>query len=297
MGKVLKRYKFFTRIRGKADADVICVKNNLRSFYTSRSQPVTVKILLSKTRNASHLSNEVNIRQQLEKFETLNVPRIFEYDLNFDPPFICEELILGRRLHRRKDATQIVNQLCLPLWQTYEKHGIHLKKIRDLIDLPNAQKNLSELCAAHWWDDRWLDRASFVKQTITFLEKGGLITTSVGHGDLGLANLMIGNDGRIFVLDWECSKPMPIASDVLEVALAVPEAEKLFAAKLDQYAVQLNNPAILCAKSQFFFAIAEYLLQYGVNKRLQKPRKFTGHFNLANRLLRQGLKLPERVPA
>ncbi|MEP6662296.1 MAG: phosphotransferase [Verrucomicrobiota bacterium] len=297
LGKVLKRYKFFTRIRGKANADVICVKNNIRSFYINRSQPVTLKILLSKTRNASHLSNDVSIRQRMGKFETLNIPRILEHNLDFDPPFLCEELIIGRRLHRHKDAAQIVNQLCLPLWQTYEKHGIDLKNLHDLVDLPNAKQILTELCAAHRWDNRWLNRASFVEQTINFLGNGGLVTCSVGHGDLGLANLMMSNDGRVFVLDWECAKPMPIASDVLELALTVPETKKIFTEKLNQFATQRGEPAVLCGRAQFFFAIAEYLLRYGSTKRLQKPRKFMAHFDLADRLLRQGLKSSANVLA
>lgn len=283
--KVLKRYEFFTRFQAAAAADVVCVKNNIRAFYVDRSSPVTTKVLLSKSRNLSHLRNDVEIRSRVVNYGTVNLPRIIDCDLEFDPPFICEELVFGRRFNPRRDSALLAESFFPQWWRTYEKHGFHFKKFDTLCDTRDAANILERLCATHEWEGDWMDRDQFVTKAVELLSQEPIVTCTTGHGDLCLANLMLSTKGDIYVLDWECSKEMPVIGDLLKLILDVPHIRELVEKGMDCLARQHVNIRVVPFRAQLFLAIVAHLLSYGRAKPLLKPRKFTTHLAEANALL------------
>ncbi|MBE9541145.1 MAG: phosphotransferase, partial [Proteobacteria bacterium] len=113
-----------------------------------------------------------------------------------------------------RDRSIISQRLCPQLWHTYERLGIKLRKIRDVINLTNVSEILHDACNMVEWHNTWCDRGAFLSRTLDLLEGNFCLPFSIGHGDLSFGNMIMSQDGEIYIVDWECAKEMPIVFDL-----------------------------------------------------------------------------------
>jgi hypothetical protein len=289
--KVIKRYHFFTTYRAQTAATVIYVKNNVRTFYLDSPQPMTAKVLLSKTRDLDNMRREIETRAQLSQYRTLPLPQILRSDLNATPPFLAEELVTGRPLHRRRDAADLLAKLCPQLWQTYQQHGLVLKPVRERPDSGDAAEMLRKICAAHLWEKGWIEKEHFIRKACELLESDFTIPFSVGHGDIRSQNIIVRLDGTIFLLDWESAHEMPVISDILDLTLRVPETRPFFSEQMEALSRQNPDKKVLGFRGQLFFAVVDRLVRYAQQRSLRKPRKFQDELACASQVLTEGASL------
>ncbi|MCJ7772401.1 MAG: aminoglycoside phosphotransferase family protein [Desulfobacterales bacterium] len=243
-------------------AQAIRIKNNVRSYYVNASPPFSTKILISKTRTVKDMKNEIHIRSQVESFDTVKVPKILQCHMEYDPPFFCEEIISGRKLDLLRDTAIISQKLCPQLWYTYERFGIKLRKIQDAIDLTNVSEIFHDACNVVGWHNTWCDRSTFLSRTFSLLESNLFLPFSIGHGDLSLGNMIIGQDREIYIVDWECAKEMPIVFDLFSILKNIPQSRQYFESKIEDLISENKDIPILPFREQCFLSILVRILQW-----------------------------------
>jgi hypothetical protein len=208
------------RIRGRASAQAVCVASNARAFYVDGGY--TIKVYLEgRRRRVEHLVNEIETRLKLETWRSLHLPTIRHYDVESHPPFIAEDLIWGRRC-RRSDARQIYAELLPQLARTYGKHGIVYRPVDQVIEQDRLISHLTQALERVRWNSRWCSRSSFLQAAVQLAARRETIPCSLGHGDLGLKNLLLSSSGAIYLVDWELAGECPIIFDLHKLVRGLP---------------------------------------------------------------------------
>ena len=260
--KFIYMYFVSQKLASHTSAQAIRIKNNVRTYYVNASPPFSTKILISKTRTVKDMKNEIHIRSRVETFDTVKVPKILQCHMEYDPPFFCEEIISGRKLDPLRDRSIISKKLCPQLWHTYERFGIEFRKIRDVIDLTNVSETLHDACSMVEWHNSWCDRSTFLSRTFSLLESNFFLPFSIGHGDLSLGNMIMGQDREIYIVDWECAKEMPIAFDLFSILKNIPQSRQYFEPKIEDLISVNNDIPILPFREQCFLSILVRILQW-----------------------------------
>ncbi len=63
----------------------------------------------------------------------------------------------------------------------------------------------------------------------------GTVVVVAGHGDLALDNILLGDDGRIFLLDWERAGRVTIYHDLLKLLRLCPKLGDLVEARFEKW--------------------------------------------------------------
>jgi hypothetical protein len=187
-------------VRLPLTADRLRVKNGIRVFFepaAAGARPLTAKIALPSAHRTGSLAREIAARQALVPATSgrFALPRIHRKDTTgavwFEEDFIATgaagedqkvALFLGElaaRIYRPGIAS-------VPLAEALAQTGTGDAEIAALHDLPPAARQFPD--------------ATF--------------TVSRIHGDLAPANMILGRDGRLYLIDWELSVQAPIACDL-----------------------------------------------------------------------------------
>jgi choline/ethanolamine kinase/tetratricopeptide repeat protein len=191
----------------------------LRSFYPSRG--VTIKILNSASARAQ-AGTDVEARSLIAKFGTLHVPQILAFNIEKDPPFIMEELIMGRHPtpHEREDK---IRALIPEIWTTYRAFGFSLTEhlpdftLEAIIDELRGVPIPPHMKCERDCRDELVSRLQELPNPVERPLLAGF-----GHGDLSLRNIVASNSGKLFIVDWECSCLMAVAWDLRKLIVSVP---------------------------------------------------------------------------
>ena len=73
----------------------------------------------------------------------------------------------------------------------------------------------------------------------------GLTVVVAGHGDLALDNLLLGEDGRICLLDWERSGRITLHHDLLKLLRRYPHLSDLIEKRFDSWFVEDDRRRML----------------------------------------------------
>jgi hypothetical protein len=275
-------------------ADVVSVRHNVRAFYLASAAPLTVKILLPGVRTPAEMRAEVAGRRRLPALGTVGVPSLLQADLEADPPYFTEEVVFGRRLRPAADAPLIATRLCPALWRAYEAQGFALRPISACVDATDAAALLGELAAAHAWPEGALSPAAFAAGALRALadDDDAPMLCAIGHGDLGLTNVLLAADGRLSILDWERTRELPVAVDLVRVLVAVPAARDVVRELVDRRAAAAPGATMASFDRQLLVAVLDALLRWSrdarARRRSQPSTAMRHYLVLASQLLSSG---------
>ena len=252
--KSLRRgYPSFIRIR-LPDAR-IRIKNNARLIYRDikSGRTLTAKIALRSAVTTGCLAREIRARKFLaRKNISIPVPILVRYD-SPRMRWMEEEYIEAdeRASNAQKSELFLVHHaLSLyapmvrsrPLQNSLRRFHVSWSELQDIF----AEAGTETPDAA----------------------KEGAWPISLIHGDLSTGNMMVGSDGRLFVIDWEKCKTGPVAWDLKKLFLS----DDLLVCELLR---ALSRPDDLEPTSQMHVAIAMELAQ----RRRDYKRKLAQHID------------------
>jgi len=142
-------------------------------------------------------------------------------------------------------------------------HGITFRSIQEVVDSKRAMKKLDDACNLVKWDSRWCDKDSFLSLSHDLLESVTFLPYSTGHGDLSLGNMIVGTDGHIYIVDWECAKEMPVVFDLFAILKNVPQSRDYFESKIEQIISANRGVPIFSFHEQCFLAVLVRIINWG----------------------------------
>jgi hypothetical protein len=178
-------------------------------------------------------------------------------DTVFESHYILEELITGRPLGRTEDWILLVDKVLPSLFSLYDQE--HLRHI-PAAEIYNAEwiyQGVANSLSNVQNDKKWMiPPERFLKaseQCLHFSDE--TIALWRGHGDLNKTNLVVDADGGIVLLDWEWSREMPIAEEVIKLVPILsrqhPQLMHRLAMELEQ---RTEDPIAMPPKRQVLLA-------------------------------------------
>jgi hypothetical protein len=203
------------RVRVNTSARAILIGRNVRAFYAF-PRPLTLWIGLPPIQ--PELSATIEIRNRFVANHPLRIPRIISQGADADPPYILEEFIDGRRFGQPQDWVSLTDMLLKPLFQLYDHSGIRHRRAVEVYDKQWIMTSIADLIPKLRWKKTWLSKEQLMKSVEESLNSNEeTLPLCIGHGDLGKSNLLIPADGGIALLDWERSRELPIAADLIKL--------------------------------------------------------------------------------
>ena len=194
-----------TALRLPLPVQAIRVKNNIRVFFGAagqNSKPKTAKIAVQSRHRTGSLMQEIHARLRLADRQAGNfaVPRVIRYD-EVGYNWLEEEFIEAQ-----------------PSITERQKVEFFLREAPAMYARFRRPQNVSEAFAGMGL------KSEHVHPLLAELEVDqGLLqgrwTASFIHGDLSPANMIIGTDDRLYLIDWELSKVAPVAWDLKKLFL------------------------------------------------------------------------------
>jgi len=212
----LKRCLLAPRLSSTTKCQAIQIKTNVRAFYVRTSRPFCIKASMRQGAAAGNLANEIAVRQRISHCGTISIPRLLDHDVSHDPPFLAEAFVAGTRFGP-EHADKIV-ELISGLWRFYEEEGVSHQPISEFVDVNGTKDLLQRASAEVEWRQEWMPIAQLSQSASAILRKHAVVPVSTGHGDLCLGNVILGDEGTLYLLDWEKSRRIPIAFDVAAFA-------------------------------------------------------------------------------
>ncbi len=261
--RVLRHWEFFKGVSAPIAADVICVRNNIRTFYLNRPDPFSLKIPKLDSGALKRFQQDVEARERVLKHGLLNVPRIIASNLRGDAPFLTEEIVFGRLPRLPADAESLVELMKNPLWRLYEKEGFRFKTVPETVNVADHAALLAKACGECPWDGRWLPQRDFLRRADEIMSGSGLMTFSYSHGDLGAHNILLAEGSSPYVIDWEHARRMPTVRELYRSINEVPGVFGAIQQRMDALrAAHLEMP-ILSFCEQFLIIALQPLLVWG----------------------------------
>lgn len=261
--KVLRHWEFFKGVSAPIAADVICVRNNIRTFYLNRPDPFSLKIPKLDGGALKNFQRDVEARKRVLKHGFLNVPRIIASDLSVDAPFLTEEIVFGRLPQLPADAETLVELMKNPLWRTYEKEGFGFKTVPQTLNIDDHGSLLAKACAECQWDGRWLPKRDFLRRAEEIMSGSGLMTFSYSHGDFGVHNILLADGSNPYVIDWEHARRMPTVRELYRSIKDVPAVFEVIRQRMDELRAAHPDKPILSFFEQFLVIALQPLLVWG----------------------------------
>ena len=236
----LRASKF--QIRSRAYA--IVFKSNMRAFYGWPGRYTLKTITPGMSGNLLH--NEIAARNNLRIPCSARIPTLVASNLSDECPYLLEESVEGWRPRGTK-AEAWLSSFGLPaILDFYEENGVSLVPVRELLDLAELARKVETIARLVAWTtkDRNLDGfLSSIRDMTSLLD--GLTVVVAGHGDLALDNLLLAEDGRICLLDWERSGSITLHHDLLKLLRRYPNLSDLIEKRFDSWFVGDERKRIL----------------------------------------------------
>jgi len=228
-GRVRIFVKSLRPIRSICAADLICVKQNIRSFYMSET-PVTAKIHINKHVSMDALEREFNIQKQVVNSGLLYITNKREVNYHANYPYCIEDVVDGSNVNYLLDKN-LIGDFLEDLWGQYVAFGFELHDSSKFLS-DSAYESIEAALIKIEWDESSGTQRGFLNDISRLINHKMDLLCGIGHGDLSTGN-MISANGRIYLIDWENAGPMPIVFDILKLSLEFPEIRGFFAERIE----------------------------------------------------------------
>jgi len=184
--------------------------------------------------------------------------------------------------------------LLKPLFQFYDQGRIRHRRATEVYDRRWIISSIANLLPKLRWKKTWLSREQLIKTAEKCLDLNDeTLPLCLGHGDLGKSNLLVTVDGAIALLDWERSRELPIAADLLKLICRYhPLARRLEPELLqrteDSQSMPQNRQLLLATLNRIAFlsnVSQDYLNKRATHRLTARKTKLL--FTLASFLIRE----------
>jgi hypothetical protein len=242
------------RVLSRSGACAIFFRTNVRAFYSGEA-PVTLWMAGAGCRTED-LARALQIRGRAAG-SPLRTPRILCQRLASAPAYVLEETILGRSLGKPGDWRLVADGLLPALLGFYDRGGIRHKRASELFDAPAIEEQLAALTgdleSGGAWKRRWLPRRELLAACADCLRWGdATMPLCTGHGDLTKTNILVVRDGTIVVVDWEHSRELPIALEVVKLVRQHPPLARRLEPELE---ARTEDPIAMSGERQLLIAV------------------------------------------
>ena len=203
-------------------ADLICVRNHIRTFYPTAETPFTLKLpRLNDASSGNAIKHEIAARGRVEETGLLRVPKLIG---NPDGNFFSEEIVSGRNPSFEEDARKLCDWIETELWPHYERQGLEYVRVSKIVDL----ESLPTICESV----NWTAPARFLDASSEFARSDKQVISTYVHGDLTAANLLLSPDDTIWVIDWESAREDVLGTDIWVLVQEVNGARNVLASRI-----------------------------------------------------------------
>jgi hypothetical protein len=280
---------FARRMQTRTSASAVFIGRNLRAFY---NQQKPLSLWVGRPPLQPELAKTMAVRSRFSSSPGLRIPQVIEQDTTAATPYILEELISGRHFGQPADWNELPEKLLPPLFKFYDHGHIRHCQAAEIYDTTRMTRKITDLIKGLKWKKTWGSRARFLATAEQCLRLSDeTIPLCIGHGDLGKSNLLVTFDGSIALLDWERSREMPIAADLIKLILGHLPLLHHLAPLLQQ---RTENPAAMTPNRQFLLATLDKIVNLanyyglvhpnGLKASLIRKRKLRSWVGLASNL-------------
>jgi thiamine kinase-like enzyme len=208
---------------------------------------------------------------------------VISQDTNAEFPYILEELIIGRSFGLTDDWVLLVDKVLPSLFRFYDQEYIRHCPAVELYDSERIYRVVTNSFYNFYEDKKWmLPSELFLKnvdQCLRFRDE--TLPVCTGHGDLNRNNFVVAIDGGIVLLDWECSRKLPIAEEVIKL---VPVLLSKYPQLMHRLALELRqrteDPIVMPPKRQVLLAALEKIATNA-----DRSRRFSRWLKVASNLI------------
>jgi hypothetical protein len=287
-----------SRIRSRSTAVAVCFKNNFRAFYLG-ARAVTIKIADTSTGGLS-LWHEIRARKRIGNTAGVVLPRLIASDPDGASPHLWEEIVFGRRPDPRRDRARFLRQVLPRILDFYAGCGVRYVIGSDFLDLERLTADALE--AAEWmpWSAQRVDRSLFRTRVATCGEEADkYLLVGTGHGDLSSGNILITEEGRVCLVDWERSREQILMQDLEKLFQEYPGSWDAAVDRMESWRPEGIDPdRVMPCEQQAMLGILQQVQVFsaprrenaamGVKWRRQCDRIVAKEFAAATRLMKQG---------
>ena len=277
----LRDLLFASRIRAFISANAVCFRSNLRAFYLDR-QPLTLWIG-TKQESFGKLPKAMELRSRLASNPELRTPQVIAQDTTAESPYILEELITGRPFGLTKDWVQLVDKVLPSLFRFYDQEYIQHCPAVEIYNSERIYEGVANSIYNFREDKKWMLPKELLLENVDqcLRLRDETLPVCTGHGDLNRNNLVVAIDGGIVLLDWEWSRKLPIAEEVIKL---VPVLLSQYPQLMHRLALELlqrtEDPIVMPPKRQVLLATLEKIATNA-----DKSRKVSRWLKVASNLI------------
>ena len=211
---------FGTRIGADISASAVFFRSNIRSFY--HQQQMTLWVARGQ-RSPEKLDGALVARNRFATISGFRQPKVLEHDTAARPPYILEELACGRRFGQRTDWKVLADKVVPALFRFYDHGSIRHRRVADVYNADWIGSEIPGLISEVTWKKKWVPLPRFLKAAEECLSlRDKTIPLCIGHGDLGKSNFVVSAKGNFTLLDWEASRELPLAEELIKLVCQHP---------------------------------------------------------------------------
>lgn len=200
---------------GKFDVDAV---TRLRAFYPERG----LALRLQGAGENSGVHRELTARRTVAEHAPYLAPQLLShgaFDVGGEPvAYLFEELIDARQLRNRKEVGERIGEVAELLTDLHASVGVASEPVERVVrrDLPQLW---AEAVVEHDLDPSVGDAVQ------ALFARNERLEVSISHGDLVASNILVTDDDRLVLVDWEFSRTQPIAFDLAKPLLQAADPE------------------------------------------------------------------------
>src|SRR5690625_4156508 len=198
------------------DDDVVQV----RAFYPRRrGLSLTAKIVVGPRASRRGLDREIGARTTMHSDGVPGPQPMLDHGRVDNTTCLVEPLVAGRHAQGPDEKGHVAHAVYTDLLARYRSeritdsrpklHPMTMARFQQLLEHPDAQNRVPA--------------AQLRDAMAVLLAQRARLPTGWCHGDLVFSNIIVGEDGRHHLVDWEYARPGPLAGDLTKLMCAVPD--------------------------------------------------------------------------
>jgi len=256
--KALYYLIFGTRIRADISASAVFFRSNMRAFYNQQQMTLWVA---RQQQSPEKLDGAMVARKRFASISGFRQPWILKQDTAAKPPYILEELVCGRRFGQATDWEVLADKVLPSLFRFYDHGSIRHRRATDVYNTDWISSEIAGLISKVKWKKKWVPLPRFLKAAEECLSlRDETIPLCIGHGDLGKSNFVVSVNGNFVLLDWEISRELPIAEELIKLVCQHPHLVHCLELEIRR---RTEDPIAMPPRRQFLLATLDIIAGMG----------------------------------
>ncbi len=273
---------FGLRVSADISADAVFFRSNIRVFYMQKQMTLWIA---RHQRSPEKLNKAISSRKRFSSVYDFRQPSILEQGTTVGHFYILEELICGRTFGQANDWLILANKVLPSLFKFYDQSPIRHRRACDIYDTERINSQLVDMVSRVKWGKKWVPLPRFLKAVKECLSiKNETIPLCIGHGDLGKSNLVVSSDGNVALLDWEISRELPMAEELIKLVYQHPGLITYLSSEISR---RTEDPVSMTPRRQFLLATLDIIagMDNFQEGRPWGPKKIKNWLGLASMLI------------